>query len=113
MTVQIIGTKKCRGTQRVIRYFKERNISFQFVDLTVKTPGPRELELYSQAVGGADKLIDTSSKAFRTRNLAFLDYDLIEELLEHPELLKIPLVRSDAGISLDPDSGELQRHLPK
>ena len=44
MNIQIMGTKKCRDTQKAERYFRERNIQYQFRDLTIKGVSKGELE---------------------------------------------------------------------
>ena len=36
MNIQIFGTKKCNDTKKAQRYFKERGIKFQFIDMNEK-----------------------------------------------------------------------------
>ena len=52
MNIQIFGTKKSNDTRKAQRYFKERRIPFQFVDLREKEMSPGELKSVMQAVGG-------------------------------------------------------------
>jgi arsenate reductase-like glutaredoxin family protein len=94
--IQIFGTRKCKDTQKVLRFFKERSIDIQFRDLDVKAPSPGELDSMAASVG-FDALIDTEGVAAKKMGLSFMDYDAKEELLLHPELYKTPLVRSGKG----------------
>ncbi|MFW5801605.1 MAG: arsenate reductase family protein [Spirochaeta sp.] len=103
--MQIFGTKKCKETQKAERFLKERGISYQFVDLAQKAMSPRELDSVAAAVGGHQKLIDEDSKAFQKRGMAWMEYDPREELLEHPELLRTPIIRrrQQAAVGFDSD----------
>ena len=103
--MQIFGTKKCKATQKAERYLKERGISYQFIDLTQKAMSPRELDSAAQAVGSHQDLVDETSKLFQKRGMAWMEYDAREELLEHPELLRTPIIRSvpDACVGFDLD----------
>lgn len=62
MNIQIFGTKKCNDTKKAQRYFKERGIKFQFVDLTEKELSKGEFRSVCQAVGGMDAMIDENCK---------------------------------------------------
>jgi arsenate reductase-like glutaredoxin family protein len=95
MGVQIFGTRKCQDTRKAERYFKERGIPYQFVDLTVRGLSRGELDRVKAAVG-LDSLIDKEGKEYAKRNLKYLVHDGEEELLAHPLLLKTPLVREGA-----------------
>jgi arsenate reductase-like glutaredoxin family protein len=95
--IQIFGTKKCRNTQRALRFFKERGITVQFRDITVKAPSPGELDDMASALGGYDALLDAENPAARERGLAYMEYDSREELLRDALLYRTPLVRSGKG----------------
>jgi glutaredoxin len=43
MNIQIFGTSKCQDTRKAQRFFKERGIPFQYVDLAVKGLSKGEL----------------------------------------------------------------------
>ena len=58
MNIQIFGTKKSSDTRKAERFFKERGIKFQFVDLKEKAMSKGEFQSVLQAVGGLDALID-------------------------------------------------------
>jgi arsenate reductase-like glutaredoxin family protein len=90
--IQIYGTKKCKGTQKAERFFKERNVPFQMVDLNVKAPGGREIDLFLQRIG-EDDLIDTESKSYKKRGMQYMAFDAAEEIAADPTLLRTPIVR--------------------
>ena len=58
MNIQIFGTAKSADTRKAQRYFKERNIKFQFIDMKEKGMSKGELTSVAQAVGGIDKIIN-------------------------------------------------------
>ena len=96
MNIQIFGTKKCFDTKKAERYFKERGIKFQFIDLKEKGMSKGEFTSVKQAVGGLDNLLDENNKD--KNMLALLKYlsdsDKEEKLLENQQLLKTPIVRN-------------------
>ena len=94
MNIQIFGTQKCQDTRKAERYFKERAIKYQFVNLTEKGLSKGELNSVKAAVGGLDKLIDTEGKEYQKRNLKYLVHNVEEELLSDPLLFKTPIVRN-------------------
>lgn len=96
MNVQIFGKPKCFDTKKTQRYFKERNIKFQFVDVTRYGLSQAEYESVKKAVGGMDQLIDDTSRAYEKLHIAYLaPVEAIEErLLEYPEMFKTPIVRN-------------------
>ena len=62
MNIQIFGTNKCFDTKKAMRYFKERNIKYQFIDLKEKGMSKGEYNSVKQAVGGLDKLLNPKAK---------------------------------------------------
>jgi arsenate reductase-like glutaredoxin family protein len=99
MNLQIIGTKKCKETQKAERYFKERRIPFHFRDLTEKGLAKGELENISRVIP-LDDLIDRESKRFKDRGMQFKVFDIEEELLADPLLLKTPIVRNEKLVTI-------------
>jgi arsenate reductase-like glutaredoxin family protein len=93
MNIQIFGTKKCQDSRKAERYFKERSIPFQYVDLTVRGLSKGELDRVKAAVG-LENLVDKAGKEYEKRNLKYLVHNVEEMLLEHPLLLKTPIVRN-------------------
>jgi arsenate reductase (glutaredoxin) len=104
MNIQIFGKLKCQDTKKAQRYFKERRIPFQFVDITQKGLSKGELNSI-KAVVGIDNLIDCESKAYEEKHLKYLVRDIEEELLKDSRLLKTPVVRNgrDATLGYQPD----------
>ena len=96
MNIQIFGTKKSADTRKAERFFKERGIKFQFVDLKEKGLSKGELNSVKQAVGGIDKLIDENAKDKDTLALIkyIADEDKEEKLLENQQIIKTPVVRN-------------------
>ena len=107
MNIQIFGTKKSADTRKAERFFKERGIKFQFVDLKEKGLRKGEFNSVSQAVGGMDKLIDENAKDKDT--LALIKYtaeeDKLEKILENQQVLVQPIVRNGkkATVGYQPD----------
>ena len=93
LNIQIFGTLKCQDTKKAQRYFKERRIPFQFIDLAEKGLSRGELQGIKASVG-VDNLIDREGREYARRNLKYLTHDVEEELLKDPLLLKTPIVRN-------------------
>ena len=93
VNIQVIGTNKCQITRKALRFFKERNVPFQFVDLAERGLSRGELEHIAAAVP-LDELVDREGREFARLGLSYLEFDTEEELLEHPLLLRTPIVRS-------------------
>lgn len=93
MNIQIIGTKKCKETQKAERFFKERRIPYHFRDLAEKGISKGELENIKQAIA-IEELIDKNGKQFKKRGFEYMKYDIETELLEDSLLLKTPIVRN-------------------
>jgi len=104
MGIQIFGTLKCQETRKAQRYFKDRGIPFQFINLAEKGLSRGELNGVS-AVVGIENLIDKNSKEYNKRNLKYLTHNVEEELLNHPLLYKTPIVRDGrkATVGYAPD----------
>lgn len=94
VNIQIFGKSKCFDTKKAQRWFKERRLSFQNIDLLDKGISKGELRSVMQAVGGLDALID--SKHPEAALLAYLAYeeDMVEKVLADPRLLRTPIVRN-------------------
>ena len=109
MGIQIIGTKKCRETQKTERYFKERKIAYHLVDLNQRELSPGELKSLITSIG-TDALIDDTSKLYKKKGMQFMDFDPLEELAEHPDLMKTPVVRdgSKAVLGYNPDGWKIK-----
>ena len=91
--LQLFGRRKDRETQKGERWLKERRIPFHFVDLA-KALSPGELDGIARAVGGHEKLVAVTSAAYQAGGWAHRAFDAREELLEHPELVRAPILRA-------------------
>lgn len=93
MNIQIFGKSKSFDTKKAERWFKERRIKFQSVDLVKYGMSRGEFDSVRRAVG-LDALIDENAKgAEMVRYLAY-DEDKIEKLLDDQTLIKAPIVRN-------------------
>lgn len=96
MNIQIFGTKKSFDTKKAQRYFKERRIKVQFIDLKEKEMSKGELQSVMRAVGGIDAVIDPNAKDQDT--VALITYlaesQKIDKLLENQQILREPIVRN-------------------
>lgn len=104
MNIQIIGTKKCKETQKAERFFKERRIPFHFRDLNEKGLSIGELENITQKINIED-LLDTESKVYKEKGMMYMKFDIEDELLTQPLLIKTPIVRFNKFVSVgyEPD----------
>ena len=96
MNIQIFGTKKCNETKKAERFFKERRIKYQFVDMKKKGMSKGEFNSVAQANGGLDHMINWEGK---DQNLLVLikyiaNEDKLEKVLENPQVIKTPVVRN-------------------
>ena len=107
VNIQIFGTKKSADTRKAERYFKERNIRFQSVDMKEKGLSKGEFQSVMQAVGGLDAMIDRDGKDQDL--LALIRYiaeqDKADKVFENQQVLKLPIVRNgrQATVGYCPD----------
>lgn len=103
MNIQIFGTKKCNETKKAERFFKERGIKYQFVDMKKKGMSKGEFNSVAQANGGLDHMINWEGKDQNL--LALIKYianeDKLEKVLENPQVIKIPVVRNGKQSTLE------------
>ena len=104
MNIQIFGKSKCFDTKKAQRYFKERGIKFQSVDLLKYGISRGELTSVKNAVGLSALVDEKNSDAALIQYLAY-DADKLEKLLEDPRLLRTPIVRNgkQATVGYCPD----------
>ena len=107
MNIQIFGTKKSKDSQKAERFFKERGIKFQYVDMKLKGLSKGEFESVRKAVGGLEAMIDRNCKDKDL--LALITYiaeeDREEKVLENQSVLLLPIVRNgkQATVGYQPD----------
>ncbi len=93
MNIQIFGKSKCFDTKKAERYFKERRVKFQAIDLVKYGISKGELQSVKNAVG-LDALIDWDHPDAALLKYLAYDEDKLQKLLDDPRLLKTPLVRN-------------------
>lgn len=102
MNIQIFGTKKCNDTKKAQRFFKERGIKFQFIDMNEKEISKGELRSICQAVGGIVAMVNDNCKDKDA--LALVKYiseeEKEEKLLENQHIIKTPIVRNGKQATL-------------
>lgn len=96
MNIQLFGTKKSADTRKAERFFKERGIKFQFVDMKEKGLSKGEFNSVKQAVGGVDNMLDENAKDQDTLALVkhIVAEDKEEKILENQQILILPIVRN-------------------
>ena len=96
MNIQIFGTKKNFDRKKAERYFKERGIKYQFIDMKEKGMSKGEFQSVCQSLGGYEKLIDREHKDKDL--LVLLTYlaeeDRSDKLFENQQIIRIPIVRN-------------------
>ncbi|MEA4946460.1 MAG: arsenate reductase family protein [Oscillospiraceae bacterium] len=104
MNIQIFGKSKCFGTRKAERWFKERGIKYQSVDLLRYGISRGELSSVKNAAGLA-ALIDETDQDYPLLKYLASDEARFEKLLEDPYLLKTPIVRNgrQATVGYQPD----------
>ena len=107
MNIQIFGTKNNNDSKKAERYFKERNIKVQYIDMNRKGLSRGELTSVIQAVGGVDNIIDPDAKDKQTLNLIkYLGSGKEEKVFENQDIIKLPVVRNgkQATVGYCPDT---------
>ena len=96
MNIQIFGKSKCFDTKKAERYFKERRIPFQSIDVVRFGMAPREFDNVLRAVGGIDNLIDWNVKHPDIDLMKYMDDAVAKEdkVYDNPKLMKTPVVRN-------------------
>ena len=96
MNIQIFGRNKCFDTKKAERYFKERRIPYQRIDLDKYGMSAGEFNSVLRAVGGVENLINRESRSPDLDLLRYLADDTAKEdkLFENPKLIKTPVVRN-------------------
>ena len=94
--VQIFGTAKSFDTKKAERWFKERRIPYQFVDMKRYGLSGREFDAVLRAVGGVDQLVDWNGKDPDLDLLRYLSPETAREdkVYENQDLIRLPVVRS-------------------
>ena len=102
MIIQIFGKKSCNVTKKAERFFKERSIKFQFINIIEKVPSNKELQVITSTYP-LEELLDVDKKKKKKRNLKYMVYDTEELLLENPILFKTSIIRKGSKVVLGED----------
>ena len=94
MNIQIYGKNKCFDTKKAERYFKERGIKFQRIDVARFGMIAGELQSVKRAVGSLEALVDEKAEAAALIRYLAYEADREEKLLENPKAFKTPIVRN-------------------
>ena len=96
MNIQIYGTAKCFDTKKAERYFKERRIKYQYIDLGKYGMSGKEFDSVLRAVGGIDKLIDWEGKSQEITLMKYMEDKVAKEdkVFDDPALMRTPIVRN-------------------
>ena len=104
MNIQIFGKAKSFDTKKAERYFKERRIKFQSIDLKKTGISKGELTSVLRCVKLEDLLDPAHPDAALVGYLAYPE-DKVEKILADGTLLKAPIVRNgkQATVGYQPD----------
>ena len=102
MNIQIFGKNKCFDTKKAERYFKERRIKYQYVDLLRYGLSGKEFEAVLRGVGGIDHLINWESKSDQVTMMKYMDDSRAKEdkVFDDPSLMRTPIVRNGKQVTV-------------
>jgi arsenate reductase-like glutaredoxin family protein len=99
MIIQVFGKKSCNNTKKAERFFKERNVKIQFIDLNKYPISKGELKVITN-IFPIEELLDIEGNEYKKRNLQYFVYDTEELLNENPILYKTPICRHKNSVTL-------------
>ena len=102
MNIQIFGKSKCFDTKKAERYFKERRIKYQFVDLLRFGLSGKEFDAVLRGIGGIDRLIDWDSKHADVTLMKYMDDVRAKEdrVFDNPGIMRTPIVRNGKQVTV-------------
>ena len=102
MNIQIFGKSKCFDTKKAERYFKERRIKYQYIDLLRYGFSGKEFDVVLVGIGGVDNLIDWNSKSETVTLLRYMDDKTAKEdkVFADPKLVRTPVVRNGRQVTV-------------
>lgn len=102
MNIQIFGKSKCFDTKKAERYFKERRIKYQYIDLPRYGLSGKEFDAVLRGVGGIDQLIDWENKSQEITLMKYMDDQRGKEdkVFDNPLLMRTPIVRNGKQVTL-------------
>ena len=102
MNIQIFGKSKCFDTKKAERYFKERRIKYQMVDLLRFGLSGKEFDVVLRGVGGIDNLIDWNGISDQITLMKYMDDTRAKEdtVFDDPSLMRTPIVRNGRQVTV-------------
>ena len=102
MNIQIFGKNKCFDTKKAERYFKERRIKYQYVDLLRYGLSGKEFDAVLRGVGGIDNLIDWNGNSPDITVRKYMDDKRCKEdkVFDDPSLMQTPIVRNGKQVTV-------------
>ena len=102
MNIQIFGKSKCFDTKKAERYFKERRIKYQMVDLLRFGLSGKEFDAVLRGIGGIDNLIDWDGKSQEITSMKYMDDARAKEdkVFDDPSLMRTPIVRNGKQVTV-------------
>lgn len=102
MNIQIYGRSKCFDTKKAERYFKERRIKYQYVDLLRFGLSGKEFDAVLRGVGGIENLIDWEGKSPDITLMKYMDDKRAKEdkVFDDPTLMRTPIVRNGKQVTV-------------
>ena len=102
LNIQIFGKNKCFDTKKAERYFKERRIKYQYVDLIRYGLSGKEFDTVLRGVGGIDQLINWESNSPDITLMKYMDDSVAKEdkVFDDPSLMRTPIVRNGKYVTL-------------
>jgi arsenate reductase (glutaredoxin) len=103
--IQVFGRDDSAATRAALRFFRERRVVVQYVDLGKRRIAPGELQRFTQRLG-AGTLLDPTARPYRDAGLAHLTLDdagVVARLLSDPRLLRLPLARHGNAVTVGVD----------
>ena len=102
MNIQIFGKSKCFDTKKAERYFKERRVKYQLVDILRYGLSGKEFDAVLRGIGGIDQLIDWNSKDPDVTLMKYMEDKQAKEdkVFDNPKLMCTPIVRNGKEVTV-------------
>ena len=93
--IQIFGTKKCFDTKKAERFFKERKVKYQLIDLKEKEMSKGEFTSVVKTIG-VNNLINEKAKDYKKLNFDKIRSTEVKEdlLFKNQSVIKTPVLRN-------------------
>jgi arsenate reductase-like glutaredoxin family protein len=102
LNIQIFGKSKCFDTRKAERYFKERRIKYQYIDINRYGLSGREFDSVLKGIGGIEQLIDWDRKSQEITLMRYMDDTRAKEdkVFNDPSLMRTPIVRNGNQVTV-------------